>query len=240
MSGPLTVISPVTHVTIAEMEARVRQTRDDHGELLQAYHEVWYNSKHTWNYTSFLGIGLMKAPNDLWAYQELISEHRPRTIIETGTYQGGSALWFAYLMDMLAIEGGRVFTIDTEDRRKCYHPRIVFLAGDSRDPVLAHSILEDVQYPLLVSLDADHSEAHVLAELEVYAPMTRPGDWIVVEDTNIAWGGPDGDRGARGGVERYIRQHEGEFRQDILSERWLLTMHPGGFLQRMAGCPHVR
>jgi cephalosporin hydroxylase len=48
-----------------------------------------------------------------------------------------------------------------------------------------------------------------------------------------------GDRGARGGLEDYLRAHEGEFVQDILCERYLLTMNPGGFLQRVKACEHV-
>lgn len=234
---PLTVVE--TGVTSKEaMGDTVRKTMKDHGALLQQYHDVWYNAPHTWHYTTFLGIGMMKAPNDLWAYQDLIAEYQPKTIIETGTYTGASALWFAFLMDMLNIEGGHVYTIDFEDRRKCDHPRITFLGGDSTDPEIAAGLAESIQYPLLVSLDADHSAAHVRKELELYAPLCRVGDWLVVEDTNISWPGDNGDRGARGGIESYVCAHPGEFRQEPLMERWLLTMHPGGWLQRMIECPH--
>jgi cephalosporin hydroxylase len=235
---PLTIVSNVTEISVEAMAQRVLETRERHGELLQQYHEAWYNAEHTWHYTHFLGVGLMKCPNDLWVYQDLLTNNRPKTVIETGTYLGGSALYFAYLMDMLQIEGGRVFTIDFEDRRRCDHPRITFLGGDSTDPFIAEAIAEQIEYPLLVSLDADHSAAHVYKELTLYAPLVKPGDWLVVEDTNIAWGGPDGDRGARGGLEDYVREHEGEFRQDILSERYLLSMNPGGWLQRVAECAH--
>jgi cephalosporin hydroxylase len=237
---PLTIVPPQAMVSLEEMANRVIKTREKHGELLQQYHEVWYNSGHTWPYTHFLGVGTMKCPNDLWIYQALMTDHRPQIVIETGTYQGGSALWFAFLMDMLGIDG-HVYTIDIDDHRTCDHPRITFLAGDSRDPKLIAAMSEDLSLKRgygdgkrLICLDADHSAAHVYDELRLYAPMCRVGDWLVVEDTNIGWDGPEGDRGAQGGVERYLREHPGEFRQDVLCERYLLTMNPGGWLQRVA------
>ncbi len=234
---PLTVVE-IGATSLEELEGKVRQTHKEHGELLNKYAEVWYNAPHTWHFTHFLGVGMMKSPNDLWAYQDLISQFRPKTIIETGTYTGGSALWFAFLMDALNIEGGHVWTIDFEDRRKVEHPRITFLGGDSTNPELAESIREHIQYPLLVSLDADHSEAHVRKELELFAPMCRVGDWLVVEDTNVSWSGEHADRGAQGGLSDYVDAHPGEWRQDLMCERWLLTMHPGGWLQRMKECEH--
>jgi len=240
---PLTIVDEDASISIAELEQRILRTREEHGKLLQQYHEVWYNAPHTWHYTHFLGIGMMKCPNDLWIYQALINDHKPKTIIETGTYAGASALWFAFLMDSLQIEDGKIFTIDFEDRVKCNHPRIVFLAGDSTDPRLADAIREEIQYPLLVSLDADHSAAHVLKELELYAPMCRVGDRLVVEDTNIAWvpdeEGRYGDRGARGGVEDYLNLHPNEWRQDPVCERYLLTMNPGGWLERIGEYKHA-
>jgi cephalosporin hydroxylase len=112
---------------------------------------------------------------------------------------------------------------------------VTFLVGSSVDPHLATSMLAQVQRPLLVVLDSDHSEAHVRRELELYAPALAVGDRMVVEDTNVAW---THDRGARGALEDYLEAHPGEFRQDILCERFLLSMHPGGWLERVAECPH--
>ena len=160
---PLTVIEQDVSVTLEEMAARVVKTREEHGELLQQYHSVFYNAPHTWHFLHFLGVGMMKCPNDLWMYQEILAVHRPKTVIETGTYQGGSALWFAFLMDMLNIEGGRVITVDFQDHRRCDHPRITFLGGDSTDPFLADAIADelDATSPRLICLDADHSAVHV-------------------------------------------------------------------------------
>jgi len=236
---PMTVVEELVHVPTSEMETRIANTRALHGDLLQRYHEVWYTAPHTWHFTNFLGVGVMKCPNDMWIYQSLMAENRPVTVIETGTYAGGSALWFAFLMEMLHIDG-HVYTVDFEDHRKCDHPRITFVGGDSTNPEIVAALAERVKHPLLITLDSDHAADHVRRELELYAPLTEPGDWLIVEDTNIGWVQEDGggDRGARGGLTDYLLAHPGEFRQDILCERYLLTMNPGGWMQRVAPCPH--
>lgn len=265
-------------ITVEELAAQIQQTREMHGEMLQKYHEVWYNASFTWPYTHFLGVGLMKCPNDLWMYQQIMSRLRPVNIIETGTYHGGSALWFAFLQDMLGIKNGCVLTVDYEAYDLdpvVRHPRITYLHGNSVDAALVTAIKGEMQDgPTLVCLDSDHSAEHVRRELKLYAPLCKVGDWLVVEDTNIGWG--DGtkhlievgerwarcscgakwpattetslnqfkcpqdksDRGARGGLQDYMDAHPNEWRQDVLSERYLLTMNPGGWLQRMAECTH--
>src|SRR6187551_1158111 len=60
-------------ISIEELEAEVRKTQEQHGSLLAEYHKVWYEASFTWPYTHFLGIGMMKCPNDLWAYQALMA-----------------------------------------------------------------------------------------------------------------------------------------------------------------------
>ena len=53
---------------------------------------------------------IIKTPNDLWTYQELIFRCDIDTIIETGTAWGGSAWYFALLFDSL--QRGHVVTVD--------------------------------------------------------------------------------------------------------------------------------
>jgi cephalosporin hydroxylase len=238
---PMTVVVADTLINDAEVWARIKKTHDEHGDVLQRFHEVWYNCGHTWQLQTFLGVGMMKGPNDLWIYHDIICQHRPQTIIETGTYRGGSALWFAFLMDVLNIKDGHVYTIDIEDYRDhehgIDHPRISYLRGDSTDVAMRDAVRDELPANdrRLIVLDADHSAEHVYQELCLWAPLVRVGDWLVVEDTNIAW--EPYDRGARGGLTDYWNEHPGEFLQDLMCEKHMTTMCPGGWLRRIK--PHV-
>ncbi len=137
--------------------------------------------------------------------------------------------------------GGRVVTVDLERRDPTFndHPAITRLLGSSVDPAILDAMRAAVTAspgPVLVSLDSDHSADHVFAELEAYASFVTAGSYLVVEDTNIAghpipMGMDDG--GPRKAVDAFLATHPA-FVREPLCERLLLTMHPGGWLRRMA------
>ena len=56
--------------------------------------------------TSWLGTPIWQNVLDLWTIQETIAELRPGLLIETGTNRGGSALFYAHLMDLLGARPG--------------------------------------------------------------------------------------------------------------------------------------
>ena len=80
----------------------------------------------------WMGIEMRQNVLDLWTIQETITEVRPALLIETGTWDGGSALFYAQLMDLLG--EGRVLTIDIDDKNELDHPRMEFLHGSSTAP----------------------------------------------------------------------------------------------------------
>lgn len=223
-----------------EMRDRILADQATHQDVDAAFHRRWYDSFYTHTMTYFEGVPLIKNPLDLWIYQEIIWLLRPTLIIETGTALGGSALFFARQMDRLGC--GKVVSIDLDHpappRTLPMHPRITWARGSSLDP----SILSNVRaaaatHPrVMVSLDSDHSKAHVLAELEAYAPLVTQGQFLVVEDGNIdaplgiGWKGGPGPGAA---LQDWLPQHP-EFTRDLVAERYVLTCHPGGWLRRDA------
>ncbi len=156
----------------------------------EQYHR-WYYDNQVWKQVSYHGIRTLKLVSDLWNYQEIIFEHGIDYVVETGTRHGGSALFFA---DTLAArnEQGFVVSIDLsgDENQVRSHPRIRFLVADSAAPATVRSVTallpEPAQRgPCFWILDSDHSRDHVLRELEAWVPVMKPGDYLVVEDSNV-------------------------------------------------------
>jgi cephalosporin hydroxylase len=190
----------------------------------------------TWNNTAWLGAPLWKNPLDLWVYQEIMWEVKPALIVETGTYRGGSAYYFASLCDLIG--GGEIVTIDVTGRTgRPEHPRIEYVKGSSVAPEIVSHVEERIAAadgPVLVVLDSDHHEPHVRAELEVYHRFVTPGSYLIVEDTNInghpvnPFFGP----GPMEAVEAWLPKHP-EFQVDKSREKYMVTHNPKGYLRRV-------
>ncbi len=229
---------PLTPQDIAD-DIRAAQASD----TLRDYHTMWYQARHTWPMTRYRGRPILKAPNDLQMYHEILWSVRPSLVIETGSAFGTSALWFA---DQMAEWGGRVVSIDVthpddalekhpEPWTVIRHERIRWITGSSIDPDTVrrvHDVTAD-RGACLVVLDSDHTEAHVRQELDLYAPFVTTGSYCVVEDTNIS-GRPltAEDPGPGAAVDAWLPDHP-EFVRNVLCERYLMTFHPGGWLARV-------
>jgi cephalosporin hydroxylase len=204
--------------------------------VIDRFHRLYYAEEaRTWKNTYFLGVRTAKCPLDLWVYQELLVELRPDLVVEAGTAWGGSALWFACMLE-LAETDGRVVTIDVvEEPDRPKHERITYLTGSSTSPEIVDAVrsLASAARCVMVVLDSDHRRDHVLAELEAYAPLVTPGSYLVVEDTNVN-GHPVLPRFGPGPLEavRTFLQEHPEFEIDRSREKFLLTFNPSGFLRR--------
>jgi cephalosporin hydroxylase len=196
-------------------------------------HDVFYES-NAWTKARWMGVQALKNPLDLWIYQEIMVDTEPELVVETGTWRGGSALYLASLCDLLRI--GEVVSVDVEPLRDDYpqHPRITYLAGrSSTDPELLAEVAARAEgRRTLVILDSDHSQAHVEAELEAYAPIVPFGCYLVVEDSNIGQIRKDLMPGPLQAVEAFLARDR-RFEIDREREKFLLTFNPSGYLRRV-------
>jgi cephalosporin hydroxylase len=196
----------------------------------------WFYDQGVWKRMHYRGVRILKVPSDLWNYQEIFTEHRIQWVLETGTRHGGSALFFA---DLLQLNGaaGRVISIDVDRASNAVgaHPRIDFLIGDSASRAMidtVRSILPADRGPLFTILDSDHSKAHVLHELHAFLPLLKRGDYLVVEDTCIN-GHPvrvEFGPGPYEAVEEFLSKHSQEFLHDRAREaKFGFTAAPRGY-----------
>ncbi len=207
--------------------------------MIDAFHRLYYagpdGEGRVFHRTAWMGVPCLKCPMDLMAYQEILFETRPRLVVETGTHAGGSALFFAQMLDLLG--AGDVVSIDVEPRpERPAHPRLRYVTGSSADPALVAGLFS--QRPpaeaRLVILDSDHRKAHVAAELALFAPHVAAGSYLVVEDSNVnghpVW--PDFGEGPWEAIAEFLSGHP-EFEADRSREKYLMTFNPGGFLRRV-------
>lgn len=205
-------------------------------EFTKVFHDL---RKQTFSTTTWLGVSLVKTPNDILVMQQIVNETKPQLIVETGVYLGGSALLFASLMDLLGIDG-KVIAVDIDlaavrDPVR-EHPKIELIEGSSVDPEIVSRIRAEAneRERVMVDLDSDHRAHHVLEELRTYSPLVTPGCYLIVEDSFL--GGrpvrPDAVPGPSEALDAWFGE-DPPFVPDRWHERYLLTQNPRGYLRRV-------
>jgi len=209
----------------------------DEQELMKLFHQlpVWEN---LW----FHNVRLIKNPLDLWMMQQVIYEVQPDFIIETGTWRGGSALYWANVLEGMGLEKSRVLTVDIQDSTqqastdRFWKKYVDFYLGSSTDPEIVSAISNRVKgRKTIVTLDSDHSMQHVLRELRMYSPMISRGSYLVVEDTHLDGvpTHPEDGPGPLAATLEFLKEGGGqEFEPDFSREKMVITFNPGGWLRR--------
>jgi cephalosporin hydroxylase len=213
-----------------------RRIRGSEEDIVNGFHVLYYGSNQTWQDTFWLGVKILKCPLDLWIYQEIIFKVHPDIIIETGTAQGGSALYLANLCDLL--DHGIVITIDIENvGGRPQHKRITYLEGDSTSDKIVKMVERTISKDsrVLIILDSDHKKDHVLKEMEIYSKFVTKNSYLIVEDTNINNHpvNPNFGDGPMEAVEEFLKT-DNSFIKDKCCEKFYLTFNPGGYLLKVS------
>lgn len=222
--------------------------------FLKATVEAKYSYCFDW-----LDRPIIQYPQDIVAFQELVSTIKPNLIIETGIAHGGSLVLSASLLCLLDVMDGldprqsfrKVVGVDIDIRphnRQALdeHPlrfKMELIEGSSIDSktiqqVRSHAVGVD---RVLVSLDSNHTHEHVLAELNAYADLVSIGSYCIVFDTVVedlpAGSFPDRPwdvgNNPKTAVHEWLKAHP-EFSIDKdIDNKLLISVAPDGYLKKL-------
>jgi len=225
--------------------------------LQEAYHvflEQLVKAKYAYNFF-WLGVPILQAPQDLQALQEIIWETRPDLIIETGIAWGGSLIFSASMLAILevcgAIENGEVIGIDIDIRSHnkeaiFAHPlskKITMFEGSSIDEKIIAQVkaFAKKKKRIMICLDSNHTQDHVLAELRAYAPLVSVGSYYMVGDTGVEdlpegttkdrpWGKGSNPKTA---VWEFLKENNDFVIDKTIDSKLVITGSPDGYLKRI-------
>jgi cephalosporin hydroxylase len=253
----LTIDEAHGRVIVGHEDGTSEEHRLDTAEAFEAVSAAWlrcgWDVKYIYGFT-WMGRPIIQLPDDMIRIQEVLWRVRPDVLVETGIAHGGSLVFYASLFE--AMGHGRVIGIDIDicqhNRTSIEaHPlakRITLIQGSSAAwgtlAAVRHCLTPDER--TLVVLDSNHSQAHVEAELEAYAPLVAPGSYIVACDGIMAqiagaprtapdwnWNNPIA------AVEAFLARHpefvleEPEFPFNEGAVRKRVTYWPKCFLKRL-------
>ena len=142
--------------------------------------------KHTkWNKFKWKGRTLMKDPMTLSIYMQLFQDIRPKTILEFGTFDGGSALWmedFMKIIDNPCI----IHTFDINQERVSLgeNSKVKFHKLDNhsiQDFVLTNPhIFENLERPVVMIEDSHENTKQLIISIDNFL---RSDDYLIIEDT---------------------------------------------------------
>lgn len=137
--------------------------------------------------TTYKGWRFCKNPLDIVLYLRLLEELRPQTVIEIGTSEGGSALWFRDQCNALGL-GASIYSFDIAPPAGFSEPGIVIGAADSHnlESTMPTATLAALPHPWLVIEDSAHTYLSTLRVLRYFDRLVRAGDYVVVEDGFVA------------------------------------------------------
>lgn len=241
--------------SIIKANASNQTIREAAGQFFNATVSARYSYCFDW-----LERPIIQYPQDIVAFQELISSVKPDLIIETGIAHGGSLVLSASMLSLLDVMEGldprqshrKVVGVDIDIRphnRKALdeHPlrfKMELIEGSSIDPAIIQQVRSHIDGAerVLVSLDSNHTHAHVLAELNAYADLVSVGSYCIVFDTVVedlpAGSFPDRPwdigNNPKTAVHEWLTSHpEFEIDKDI-DNKLLISVAPDGYLKRVS------
>ena len=219
-------------------------------DILFGY-DLLFENEHRFASGSWLGAQTQQDPTDAFLIQMILYKVKPDLIIDIGTNTGGSAIYFASIMNYYN-QNGRILTIDPknytlnwyqgqENCKDCQSPDsnplwkkyIKFYQGYSTDRLIIDSIKKESlnATSVFINHDGSHEAEVVFKDLKNYADLCTVGSYMVVQDTKL-------DRFRRvnpinKAIDGFIAEDSRFIIDRELELFFFYTQHPKGYLKRI-------
>lgn len=207
-----------------------------------------YTYQHEW-----CGVPIIRLPDDIIIFQEIVWTSKPSFIIETGIARGGSLILSASLMLMSQCVP-KVFGIDIKILEHTknsilsspFSEYIETMESDSTSKDARESTANFISTcnnskPGILVLDSNHTHNHVLSELNNLAPLLPAESLILVADTLIAempddfysnrpWGHGNNPLTA---IDEFLSANSNYIRDARWGQRGLLSEFRNGIIKKI-------
>jgi cephalosporin hydroxylase len=222
-----------------------KELRDLSREWIRKTADYEYGYHFRW-----MGRPIIQLPQDILAMQEIIWQVKPDLIIETGIAHGGSLILSASLLAMIdyreAVEADT--TLDPKASRRRVLGLDIDIRAHNRTAIETHPLAHKIDMiqgssiaPDIIAqvYESSHTQEHVLAELEAYAPLVSPDSYCVVFDTIIEdtsddvspdrpWGKGNNPKTA---VWEFLKTNDRFTIDKEIENKLLITVAPDGYLR---------
>ena len=178
-----TILGVVDGIKSSHSRFQKISEREDKCDMDTETMKIRCGGKYSCNHKGCL---ILKWPEDMTTFQQLFWDVKPASIIELGSFNGGSALWMADVLRMLEIECS-IHSMDIDlslisDVAKDLKPKnVTFLQGDSNKlgETFTEEFLKNLPRPLVVIEDA---HVNLYGVMEFFHPYMSIGDYFIIED----------------------------------------------------------
>lgn len=218
---------------------------------------LWLNEAVSSDYPymfEWLGVPVIQFPADLILIQEALVVAKANKIIEIGIARGGTTLFLASILKLTNSTGKKgVIGVDikvSDHTQKAIESSnlasdIKLIEGNSTSQTTFEEMrkLVEPQDRVMVILDSNHTEEHVLAEMELYSDIVSRNSFLIVMDTAIEylseqtdlhhrpWGKGNNPQTA---IQKFLERRPGILEVDaVLNSRSWPGASTGGFLRKI-------
>lgn len=198
---------------------------------------------------NFFGEPSINFSEDLIRFQEAIYEIKPDIVIEVGVAWGGTTLFLSSILESL--NNGKVIGIDifipnyvkkALNNKGKISKRIKLLEGSSLDNKIIEFLKKKTKNKkTIVILDSNHTEHHVLNELNIYSKFISKNSYLIVCDTIINYIKPNKKRirpwnknnNPLTAIKKFLKNNTKFIMDHKYNKKLLISCNYQGFLKKI-------